>query len=109
MAACNLPEEVQWNLLTEEQLEEAFDATSNVPAEEEFEAAVQGASRESQCEGACSADCTLCSCQLHIDSQREASKQAQENQAEKMKSTSIRRFKPAEVRDTVMVPIPLVD
>lgn len=110
VAAYNLPEEAQSNLLTEEQLEEAFDATSNIPAEKAFEEpAAQGVSRESQCKGACSADCTLCSRQLYIDSQREASKQAQERQAEKMKSASVRRFKPAEVGDTVMVPIPLVD
>ncbi|MEN2498498.1 MAG: hypothetical protein MHMPM18_002787 [Marteilia pararefringens] len=51
----------------------------------------------------------LCSCQLHIDNQREASKQAQEHQTEKMKSVSIKHFKPAKVRDIVIMPIPLVD
>ncbi|MPC96927.1 hypothetical protein E2C01_092209 [Portunus trituberculatus] len=44
-----------------------------------------------------------------IEAEREGAKRKQHAQAEKMQLVSTMRFKKAEVGDTVMVPIPLVD
>ena len=45
----------------------------------------------------------------NIVKQREGAKRKQEEQADKMLEQSAKRFKPAEVGDSVMVPIPDVD
>ena len=66
-SAWNLSEEIKAKILTEEDLEEALGSTS---AEE---ADIQNPFNELQCEGDCFDDCALCSRQLNIDSQRNAS------------------------------------
>jgi hypothetical protein len=124
LAASNLPEEVQKELVTEEQLEEALGVTagvSNLSEEEEenqlvIEEQLEGASNLAEESLEDVPDLTvvdeaspLTTRMLNIKAERNAAREVQLKQAEKMKSISIQRYKPAEIGDSVMVNIPLVD
>ena len=64
------------------------------------------------CHPSCMEDdklCLLCHKQAQIFSQREGAKRKQQDQADKMLERSAKRFKEAEVGDTVLVPIPDLD
>ena len=103
ITATNLPEDVEEGLETEEQLAEALAADS-----------MQGSTTSMcrDCGGPCSVDedlCYLCDRKQEIEAEREGARRKQHNQAQQMQLVSTMRFKKAEVGDTVMVPIPLVD
>ena len=51
----------------------------------------------------------LCNKGQEIISQRQGAKRKQQEQADKMVEKSAKRFKEAELHDTVLVPIPDVD
>ena len=53
--------------------------------------------------------CQLCKKQGQIIAQRQGAKRKQQDQAEKMLERSAKRFKEAQVGDTVLVPIPDLD
>ena len=53
--------------------------------------------------------CELCRRHQSISDHRIQAKKKQEDMAEKMKELSNKKFKPAEVGDTVLVPTPDVD
>ena len=53
--------------------------------------------------------CSLCVKDHELALQRAAAKRKQQDQADKMLERSAKRFKPAEINDTVLVPIPDVD
>ena len=103
ITATNLPEDIEKGLETEEQLAEAL-AGNNSPD--------NTPSMCKDCGGPCPVDdglCYLCDRKQGIQAEREGAKNKQHNQAEKMQQSSTMRFKKAEVGDSVMIPIPLVD
>ena len=104
VTATNLPEDVvDDGLETEEQLAEAL-AADNIQD--------STTSMCKDCGGPCSMDddiCHLCERKLGIQAEREGARRKQHSQAEKMQLVSTMRFKKAEVGDSVMVPITLVD
>ena len=53
--------------------------------------------------------CNLCSKEHEMVLQRAGAKRKQQDQADKMLERSAKRFKPAEINDTVLVPIPDLD
>ena len=53
--------------------------------------------------------CYLCDRKQEITAERDGARRKQHDQAQQMQLVSTMRFKKAEVGDTVMVPIPLVD
>ena len=53
--------------------------------------------------------CSLCHRQRIIHVEQRATKRKQMQQADVMTERSVKRFKPAEIGDTVMIPVPLVD
>ena len=69
----------------------------------------------SACTGLCHSRCLvggccyLCQKTADITTERQGAKRKQQQQADKMVEHSAKRFKPAEVGDTVLVPIPDVD
>ncbi|XP_063599200.1 uncharacterized protein LOC134775567 [Penaeus indicus] len=53
--------------------------------------------------------CSICSRSQSIHTEQMKSNIEQQKQAQKMIDNSVRRFQPAKVGDTVMVPVPLAD
>ena len=63
------------------------------------------------CHSACITNtlCILCTKQCELMAQRQGAKRKQQEQADKMLERSAKRFKEAEIDDTVLVPIPDID